>query len=141
MNILLCQVLLHHLHIKSNHRLNLLLFDYFEYNNLDQIFEKLYNDIFAKLKNFSDFYCGNLNKSQKKIDLKLPNFSLNDDNEKKLSDIIFTVKSLIAYIENNNSNENDKKDEVNDKIKEINELLKQKEKYLNKIKNDNKKFK
>ena len=111
-------------------------------NNLDQSFEKQYNEIFAKLKNFSDFYCGDLNKSQKKIDLKLPNFSLNDDNEKKLSDIMFTVKSLIKYIENNNnSNENNKKDEENDKIKEVKELLKQKEKYLNKIKSDNQKLK
>ena len=110
-------------------------------NNLNESLEKQYNEIFAKLKNFSDFYCGDLNKSTKKIDLKLPNFSLNDDNEKKLSDIIFTVKSLITYIENNNPNENDKKEEENDKIKEINGLLKQKEKYLNKIKKDNQKLK
>ena len=122
-------------------------------------FEQQYNGIFSKLKNFSYFYCKDTNDNAssglKKINLNLPNYSLDDNTLKKINDIFFTVKNLINFVEqnlkNNNFNNIDIKgnfekymNEINSlnlKIKKLSELFKKNENLLKQITDENKELK
>ena len=123
-------------------------------NNLINIFEKRYNEIFAKLKNFTQFYCGGApgNNTAGPINLKMPNFSLSDNIDKKINDIFYTLQNIINYIENNMknnkgiNNNNIKKNfdnymkEINDlniKIKKLSELFNKNENLLKQITDEN----
>ena len=127
-------------------------------NIFSNLFVKQYNDIFSTLKNFYDFYINiGANKGQikgKGINLKLPNFSLSDNIDKKINDIFYTLKTIINYIENNfknnkiniNTNNNNKNsfdnymNEINDlnmKIKKLSELFNKNENLLKTITNEN----
>ena len=128
-------------------------------NDISSNFEHQYNGIFSKLKNFSFFYCkddsNNASSGLKKINLNLPNYSLDDNILKKINDIFFTIKNLINFVEqnlkNNNSNSFDIKgnfekymNEINSlnlKIKKLNDLFKKNENLLKQITNENKELK
>ena len=128
-------------------------------NDISNNFEQQYNGIFSKLKNFSYFYCKDTNNNAssdlKKINLNLPNYSLDDNTLKKINDIFFTVKNLINFVEqnlkNNNFNNIDIKgnfekymNEINSlnlKIKKLSELFKKNENLLKQITDENKELK
>ena len=122
-------------------------------------FEQQYNGIFSKLKNFSYFYCKDTNNNAssglKTTNLKLPNYSLDDNILKKINDIFFTLKNLINFVEQNlkknNLNNLDIKgnfekymNEINSlnlKIKKLSELFKKNENLLKQITDENKELK
>ena len=118
-------------------------------------FEQQYNEIFSKLKNFSDFYCNNMNMGIKKeqiqeqeINLQLPNYSLSDNIDKKMIDIFYTIKIIINFIELNFKNNNilnkngfdNYMNEINDlniKIKKLSGLFNKNENLLKQITDEN----
>ena len=118
-------------------------------------FEQQYNEIFSKLKNFSDFYCNNMNMGikkaqiqEKEINLQLPNYSLSDNIDKKMVDIFYTIKIIINFIETNfkniqNLNKNgfdNYMNEINDlniKIKKLSGLFNKNENLLKQITDEN----
>ena len=122
-------------------------------DNLLNIFEQQYNEIFAKLKNFTEFYCKNINTEIGQIILQMPNFSLSDPIDKKISDIFYTIKNVINYIENNMKNnrgnniinnfDNYMKEinDLNNKIKRLSELFKKNENLLKQITDENRELK
>ncbi len=122
-------------------------------DNLLNIFEQQYNEIFAKLKNFTEFYCKNINTEIGQIILQMPNFSLSDPIDKKISDIFYTIKNVINYIENNMKNnrgnniinnfDNYMKEinGLNNKIKRLSELFKKNENLLKQITDENRELK
>ena len=122
-------------------------------DNLSNIFEQHYNEIFSKLKNFTEFYCKNINTERGQIILQMPNFSLSDPIDKKINDIFYTIKNVINYIENNMKNnrgnnirnnfDNYMKEinDLNNKIKRLSELFKKNENLLKQITDENRELK
>ena len=76
--------------------------------------EKYYKDIINLIKKLIQ---NNIN------EIKLPEYSLNDNDEKKKNNIINTIKILLEYIINRKNINNKKDDELIKRLKEMSELL------------------
>lgn len=80
--------------------------------------EQFYKDIINLIKKISN---DNI------INIKFPEFSVNDDEQKRENNIFNTIKILVEYItskkNNKEKNKNDLDEELNKRIKEMSELL------------------
>ena len=83
-------------------------------SNNKNINEKYYKDIINLIKKLIQ---NNIN------EIKLPEYSLNDNDEKKKNNIINTIKILLEYIINRKNINNKKDDELIKRLKEMSELL------------------
>ena len=83
-------------------------------SNNKNINEKYYKDIINLIKKLIQ---NNIN------EIKLPEYSLNDNEEKKKNNIINTIKILLEYIINRKNINNKKDDELIKRLKEMSELL------------------
>ena len=83
-------------------------------SNNKNINEKYYKDIINLIKKLMQ---NNIN------EIKLPEYSLNDNDEKKKNNIINTIKILLEYIINRKNINNKKDDELIKRLKEMSELL------------------
>ena len=83
-------------------------------SNNKNINEKYYKDIINLIKKLKQ---NNIN------EVKLPEYSLNDNDEKKKNNIINTIKILLEYIINRKNINNKKDDELIKRLKEMSELL------------------
>ena len=83
-------------------------------SNNKNINEKYYKDIINLIKKLIQ---NNIN------EVKLPEYSLNDNDEKKKNNIINTIKILLEYIINRKNINNKKDDELIKRLKEMSELL------------------
>ena len=83
-------------------------------SNNKNINEKYYKDIINLIKKLIQ---NNIN------EVKLPEYSLNDNEEKKKNNIINTIKILLEYIINRKNINNKKDDELIKRLKEMSELL------------------
>ena len=83
-------------------------------SNNKNINEKYYKDIINLIKKLMQ---NNIN------EIKLPEYSLNDNEEKKKNNIINTIKILLEYIINRKNINNKKDDELIKRLKEMSELL------------------
>ena len=135
--------------------------------------DKLFNDFYQKfVEMVTNFYIDNINKKSNLFQIQaFPNFSILDSKQKKLYDILKTVKILIDYINtisnqltsiynnsrinysspkisnmnqnktNINLNKNIDNEDLQKKVKEMTDLLKQSNYYLDVSRQENKKIK
>ena len=83
-------------------------------SNQIKINEKFYLDVINLMKKMKQNNIG---------EIKLPEYSLNDSQEKWKNNIINTIKILIEFIINKKTNNNKKDDELIKRLKEMSELL------------------
>ena len=137
-------------------------------NNINNEENKIFNDFFQQFFEIvTNFYIANINKKNNPFQIQaFPNFSILDSKQKKLNDILITIRIFIDYtnliinqltdIYNNSrinlsGQKNNKKineissniesKDLQKKIKEMTDLLKQSNYYLDISRQENKKIK